>query len=125
MLLFLSTHAICQNAYDVFEEAETLFEKEQKEEAFDLLSNAVSNIEKYQEKMSFQEAEKFFDLYASLTYGLGKMSIIDSVYLAGIDYGKLIENDTLSCKYINLRGNLWRIKNQWAKAIDIFKTGLD
>ena len=49
MLLFLSTHAICQNAYDVFEEAETLFEKEQKEEAFDLLSNAVSNIEKYQE----------------------------------------------------------------------------
>ena len=125
MLLFLSTDAICQNAYDVFEEAETLFEKEQKEEAFDLLSNAVSNIEKYQEKMSFQEAEKFFDLYASLTYGLGKMSIIDSVYLAGIDYGRLIENDTLSCKYINLRGNLWRIKNQWTKAIEIFKTGLD
>ena len=124
-LLFLNTPAIGQNAYEVFQEAEKLYKDGKQQEAFDMLTNTTLDNEKANPKMSYNQAEKFFDLYASLTYGLGKMSLIDSVYLAGIDYGEFIQNDTLSCKYINLRGNLWRIKNQWLKAIKILKTGLD
>ncbi len=125
---FLSTSFVPiagQSAYQVFQNAEELFNDEQKQEAFDLMHDAARSIDQFSEKMSLQQAEHFFDLYASLTYGLGKMKLIDSVYLAGIDYGSVIQNDTLSCKYINLRGNLYRIKNQWTKAIEILKAGLD
>jgi two-component sensor histidine kinase len=125
LVCFIGFPSKGQNAYDEFLSAEELYKEGKAEDALNLLENAYSVLDIYPEKMSFAQAEKFFDLYASLTYELGKMSTIDSVYLAGIKYGDLITNDTLSCKYINLRGNFWRIKNQWSMAIDILKTGLN
>ena len=114
-----------QSPYSEYQKAKILSDKDEKQKAFDVLHESAANLSKYPEKMTLQQANHFFELYERLTYGLGKMATIDSVYLKGIDYGELIENDTLSCKLINLRGNLWRIKNQWRKAIEILKPGLE
>ena len=114
-----------QNPYTEFQKAKILSDKDEKQKAFDIIHKSASKLSQYPEKMSLQQANHFFELYENLTYGLGKMAIIDSVYLKGIEYGEFIENDTFSCKVINLRGNLWRIKNQWRKAIEILKPGLE
>ena len=107
-----------QSPYDAFEKAEQLFEEKNSEEAYGILSNTMENIKDYKSPMSYEEAEKFYDLFVSVSYSMGKKGIIDSIYLSGIEYGKLIQNDSLTCKYINLRGNLLRIKNKWQEAVD-------
>ncbi len=107
-----------QSGYESFEHAN---EAGNNEKAYKELSSALSRLFNNPNKMSLEEAFSFFNLYEIITYNQGKITEVDSVYLQAIAYGVYIQSETLQCKYTVMRGNLFRIKNEWKTAIGILK----
>lgn len=113
-----------QSGYESYQEAKQLYESKNLDEAYEKIFKASTQLEDYPKQMTNDEAHEFFELFENLSYNLGKMSEVDEVYVKAIQYGSFIQSDQLQCHYTLMRGNYYRIKNKWQKAIGILKDAL-